>query len=147
MNKIEITEIVYYEGSSFDWYLEFEGKTRIISLYAVSDYDKIYQEVIDSQNYSFKCPYTERYACWLDTGWCNTFEEALDDINDSPKLKEKKYTDIINPLVKKHHLETTGQPLEDMFWELGEPDCIEDYEYSTFFDKEFWIKLFSPYKS
>lgn len=143
MNQIEITETEYYEDTGFVWYLMFEGKTRIINLYNVGDYEEIYQEVIDSQNYSFKCPYTERYACWLDTGWCKTHKEALDYINHSPKLIEKKYTDIINPLVKNHHFETTGQLLEDMFWELNDPDCIEAYDHWTFFDKEFWIKLFS----
>ena len=56
---------------------------------------------------------------------------------------EKKYTDIIDPLVKKHHLETMGCKLEDMFWELEDPECIEEYDHKTFFDEEFWIKLFS----
>ena len=142
MNKIEIIEIEYNQDAGFVWYLEFEGKNRIINLDWVSDSNDIYQKVIDSQNYSFKCPYTERYACWMDTGWCNTYKEALDDINYSPKLMKKKYVDTVNPIVKNHHLETTGFDLEEMFGDLIDPECIEAYDHFTFFDKEFWIKLF-----
>ena len=56
MTKIKITDNWYNEDAGFTWYLEFEGKTRIINLYSVYVYDKNYQEVIDSQHYSFKNP-------------------------------------------------------------------------------------------
>ena len=132
--------------AGFVWYLEFEGKTRIISLNSVIDSQEIHQEIIDSQNYSFKRSVTDMCACWFDTGWRNTFEEALDDANDnSPKLMEK-YADIINPLVKKHHLETMGCKLEDMFWDLEDPNVYKNTTTLHSLMRNSGLNYFLPFK-